>query len=282
MSIALTGATGALGSLTVEALIKRGTPATEIVAVVRDADRAQALTDLGVDVRVAPYGDIPALTQALNGVHRLLLISGPESSERVPLHGSVVTAAQQAGVGFLAYTSAPHADNTVLLVAPDHAATENLIRASGLAFSILRNNWYHENYLPHLKSAAATGKLLSSAGTGRVASAARADYAEAAAIVLTGGDHDRRVYELSGDTAWTFPDLAAAMSEVLGKPVEYVALDSAAHAAALAAAGLDPRMIQFVTKLESNIAADALAQATTDLADLIGRPTTPLAQGLAR
>ncbi|GAB6899283.1 NAD(P)H-binding protein [Kineosporia succinea] len=282
MSIALTGATGALGSLTVKALLQRGTSASDIVAVVRDDGRAQPLKDLGVSVRVAAYGEVPALTEALDGVDRLLLVSGPESGERVALHGSVIAAAGQAGVGFLAYTSAPHADSTQLLVAPDHAATEKLIHASGLAFSILRNNWYHENYLPHLKSAAATGKLPSSAGAGRVASAARADYAEAAAIVLAGGDHDGRTYELSGDVAWTFSELAATMGDVLGRPIEYVPLDRAAHTAALTAAGLDARLIQFVTQLESNIAAGALADATNHLAGLIGRPTTPLAEGLGR
>ncbi|GAA3608891.1 SDR family oxidoreductase [Kineosporia mesophila] len=280
MSIALTGATGALGSLVVDALLTRGTPASDIVVVVRDADRAKALADLGVGVRVASYGDVPALVTALDGVDRLLLISGPESGERVALHGSVVTAAQQAGVGFIAYTSAPHADDTVLLVAPDHAATENLIRASGLAYSILRNNWYHENYGAHLKNAEATGKLFSSAGSGRVASASRADYAEAAAIVLAGGDHDGRVYELSGDVAWIFADLATVMGEVLGRPVELVQLDRESHIAALTGAGLDPHLIRFVTTLDADIAQGALAEATTDLSGLIGRPTTPLIEGL--
>jgi NAD(P)H dehydrogenase (quinone) len=280
MSIALTGATGALGTLVVDALLTRGTPASDIVAIVRDADRAKALADLGVSVRVASFGDVPALTAALDGVDRLLLISGAESSERVALHASVITASKQAGVGFIAYTSAPHAEDTVLLVAPDHAATESLLRASGLAYAFLRNNWYTENYLAHRKNAEATGKLLTSAGTGRVASATRADYADGAAAVLAGGDHDGRVYELSGDVAWTFTDLAAAMSEVLGSPVELVSLDTAAHAAALTTAGLDPHLVWFLTTIDANIAEGALADATGDLSGLIGRPTTPLVAGL--
>jgi NAD(P)H dehydrogenase (quinone) len=280
MSIALTGATGALGSLVIDALLAQGTPASDIVAIVRDADRAKALADLGVRVRVASYGDVPALTAALDRVDRLLLISGAESTERVALHASVVTAAKQAGVGFIAYTSAPHAGDTVLLVAPDHAATEDLIRASGLAYAFLRNNWYTENYLAQRKNAEATGKLLTSTGAGRVASAARADYAAAAAVVLAGGDHDGRVYELSGDVAWDFTELAAALSEVLGSPVELVSLDTESHAAALTAAGLDPHLVWFLTTIDANIAAGALADATSDLSGLIGRPTTPLAAGL--
>jgi NAD(P)H dehydrogenase (quinone) len=281
MTVALTGATGALGSLVVDTLLKRGTPASDIVVLIRDANRATALADRGVTVRVASYGDVPALTAALDGVERLLLISGPESPERVALHASVIAAATQAGVGFLAYTSAPHADDTVLLVAPDHAATENLIRESGLASAILRNNWYHENYLPHLKNAQVSGKLFTSAGSGRVASAARADYAEAAALVLAGGEHDGRVYELSGDVAWSFADLAGAMREVLGRTIELVDLDTAAHAAALTAAGLDLSLVQFVTSLDATIAQGALADATSDLSGLLGRATTPLAEGLS-
>lgn len=280
MTIAVTGATGALGSLVVQVLFDRGTPAADVVALVRDPGRAGDLADLGVDVRVAAYGDVQALTEALEGVERLLLVSGPESPDRVALHGSVVTAATRAGVGFLAYTSAPHADDTLLPVAPDHAATEALVRDSGLRHAILRNNWYHENYLPHLANAAATGKLLTSADTGRVASAARADYAAAAAAVLLGGDHDGRVYELSGDVAWTFAELAAAMSEVLGRTVELVPLDSDAHAAALTGAGLPPALVTFVTALEASIATGSLADATTELAGLIGRPTTTLVEGL--
>jgi NAD(P)H dehydrogenase (quinone) len=280
MKIAVTGATGALGSLVVDALLTRGTPATDVVAVVRDADRAGSLTDLGVQVRVASYGDVPALRAALSGVDRLLLVSGPQSEDRVALHASVITAAKQAGVGFLAYTSAPHADDTVLLIAPDHAATEELIRASGLRWAFLRNNWYHENYLPHLANAAATGRLVSGAGRGRVASAARADYADAAAVVLLGDEHDGRVYELSGQVAWNSTDLAAAMSEVLGRPIELVPVDQEAHTVALAAAGLQPSLARFVAALDATIASGALADATTDLSTLIGRPTTPLVDGL--
>lgn len=280
MSIALTGATGALGSLVVDALLSRETSASDIVVLVRDADRAKDLADLGVSVRVAAYGDVTALTAALVGVERLLLVSAAESDERVALHASVVAAAVQAGVGFLAYTSAPHADDTALLVAPDHAATEDLIRASGLAYAILRNNWYHENYLVQLKNAEATGKLFTSVGAGRVASASRADYAEAAAIVLAGGDHDGHVYELSGDVAWSSTDLAIAMSEVLGRTIELVSLDKDSHAAALTAVGLDSRTVWFLTTLEADIAAGALADVTGDLSGLVGRPTTPLVEGL--
>jgi len=280
MTFALTGATGALGRLVVDALIARGTAPTDIVAIVRDAEKARPLADQGVDVRVAPYGDVPGLTAALVGVDRLLLISGSEVGQRVDQHGSVIEAARMAGVGFIAYTSAPKADDTTLVLAPEHKATEELLAASGIPVTVLRNNWYTENYVGQLAQAEQTGTLLSSAGTGRVASASRTDYAEAAAVVLAGGDHDGAVYELGGDVAWDFADLANAMSAVLGRPVELVTVDRATHAAQLTEAGLDAGTVGFVTALDANIAEGTLAEVTHDLSRLIGRPTTPLEDGL--
>ncbi|KQO63789.1 SDR family oxidoreductase [Curtobacterium sp. Leaf261] len=280
MTIALTGATGALGRLVVDALIARGTTPSDIVAVVRDTTKAQPVADLGVTVREAAYGDVPALTAAFQGVERLLLVSGSEVGQRVDQHRSVIDAAAAAGVGFIAYTSAPRADDTTLVLAPEHKATEELLAASGIPTALLRNNWYTENYVGQLEQAAATHELLTSAGDGRVASASRADYADAAAVVLTTDGHDGRVYELGGDVAWTFEDLAATFTDVLGEPVALVSVDTAEHARRLEAAGLDAGTVGFVTALDGNIAEGTLAEVTHDLSTLTGRPTTPLYDGL--
>lgn len=280
MTIALTGATGALGRLVVDALISRGTAPSEIVAVVRDTAKAQPLADLGVTVREAAYGDVPALTAALDGVDRLLLVSGSEVGQRVDQHRSVIDAASAAGVGFIAYTSAPRASDSTLILAPEHKATEELLAASGIPAALLRNNWYSENYVGQLEQAAGTHELLSSAGDGRVASASRIDYAEAAAVVLTTDGHDGAVYELGGDVAWTFADLAATFTDILGEPVALVSVDTAEHARRLEAAGLDAGTVGFVTGLDQSIADGTLAEVTHDLSGLIGRPTTPLEEGL--
>jgi NAD(P)H dehydrogenase (quinone) len=279
MKLAVTGATGHLGRLVVQDLLKSA-PAQDIVAIVRDAGKAADLTAQGVQVRVAPYEDPAALRAALAGVEWLLLISSSEVGRRVQQHQNVIEAAKAAGVQFIAYTSAPLAATTSLILAPDHKATEELLFTSGMDFAILRNNWYTENYLPQLETARQTGKVVAAAGEGQVASASRADYAAGAAAVLLGSGHAGRIYELGGDYAWTYGELAAAIGEVIGKPVTYEPVDGATLVEILQGVGLDEGTAGFVAALDANIAAGLLAEVTHDLSQLIGRPTTPLVEGL--
>jgi NAD(P)H dehydrogenase (quinone) len=231
-------------------------------------------------VRVAPYDDPASLQAALAGVDRLLLISSSEVGHRVQQHQNVIEAAKAAGVQFIAYTSAPLAATTSLILAPDHKATEELLFSSGMDFTILRNNWYTENYLQQLNTARQTGKVVAAAGQGKVASASRADYAAGATAVLLGSGHVGRIYELGGDYAWTYDDLAAAIGEVIGEPVIYEPVDGATLVEILQSVGLDEGTAGFVAALDANIAAGALAEVTHDLSHLIGRPTTPLVEGL--
>lgn len=278
MTIAVTGATGQLGALVIDHLLDR-VPASEVVAVVRDAGKARLHADRGVEVRVADYADRAALDSALAGVDRLLLVSGTEIGQRTKQHTTVIEAAKAAGVGFVAYTSVLKADGSPLLVAPEHVETEQALAASGLRHTLLRNGWYHENYAPSIDAARHTGTVLTSAGEGRVASAARTDYAEAAAVVLT-SDAPASVYELSGDVAWTQEDLASALADVIGSPVDVQQVDAAAHTAALTAAGLDAGTVHFVVATDGHIAGGHLASTPGDLAGLLGRPTTPLIETL--
>ncbi|WP_152363567.1 SDR family oxidoreductase [Microlunatus speluncae] len=280
MTIGVTGATGQLGRLTIEALLRQHQP-DELVAVVRDPAKATDLAERGISVRVADYGSPAALRAAFEGVEKLLLISGSEPGQRVPQHRNVIEAAKAAGVGHVVYTSAPHADSTDLALAPEHKATEELIKESGLPYTFLRNNWYTENYAPQLDQARQTGTITAAAGEGRVASASRVDYAEAAAAVLTAGDHEGRVYELAGDIAWDFPELAVAVGTVLGREVGYRPVEPDVLIKELTVAGLDEGTAGFVAALDTNIAGGVLAD-TGDgvLASLIGRPTTPLLEGL--
>jgi NAD(P)H dehydrogenase (quinone) len=276
-TIAVTAATGQLGTLVVRGLRGRG---HRVVAVVRNAEKGASLAAEDVEVRVADYEDRAALETALAGVDRLVFISGSEAGQRIPQHTNVVEAATATGVRHLAYTSATRAAATTLVLAPEHKVTEELIRASGIPFTFLRNNWYTENYAGQVGPAAASGVLLGSAGDGRVASASRQDYADAAVAVVTEDGHENSVYELGGDVAWTMPDLAAAIAEITGRPVEYRDVSQAEHVAALVAAGLDEGTAGFVAALDHNIAEGTLADVTGDLSRLIGRPTTPLVEGL--
>lgn len=278
-TIAVTGASGHLGRLTIAALLE-GVPADQIVAVVRDASRVADLADRGIQVRVATYGDPAALGAALTGVDRLLIISGSEVGRRIAQHKNVVDAAVSSGVQHIAYTSAPHADHTTLVLAPEHHATEQLIIGSGLGYTLLRNNWYTENYLGSVEQARTTGVLIGSAGAGRVASATRADFAEAAAVVVASDRQLDPVYELGGDVAWSFDDLAAAISDIVGTAVRYENLSHDDHVAALIAAGLPTETAGFVAALDANISEGTLDGPTGQLSALIGHPTTSLLDGL--
>lgn len=282
MLLAVTGATGHLGRLAIESLIERGTPAGDIVAIGRSVDRIADLQERGVQVRAADYAKPQELAAALEGVDRLLFISSSAVGQRVAQHRNVVNAAQAAGVGFIAYTSAPKADSTDLALAPEHKATEELIRASGIPFAMLRNNWYTENYFQVLEQAQYTGLIIASLGDGTVASASRRDYAEAAAVVLAGEGHEGRVYELAGDTAWGYDDLAATLTDLLEREVSYRRVSSKEHRKILTKAGVPMAQAAFVVTLDANTKNGALADASGELSALIGRPTTPLRDTLAQ
>jgi NAD(P)H dehydrogenase (quinone) len=278
MSIVVTGATGHLGRLTVEALLERGVDPAEVVATGRSVERLSALADRGVRVERLDFDDVPASVPWLSAGDVLLLVSGSEAGRRVPQHTAVVGLAQRAGVGRIVYTSAPAADDTTLVLAPEHAATERVIRASGLPFTLLRNGWYTENCLPSFEQARVTGAVVGNVGDGRVASAPRSDYAEVTAVVLSTDGHDDAVYELSGDAAWTFDDLAATFGDALGRDVTYQRLTAEQHRAALLEHGLPTEVAGLLVAIDDDIAEGLLAVTTGDLAKLIGRPTVPLAE----
>jgi len=277
--IALTGATGHLGRIVIDDLLAAGNPAAEIVAIVRDADKAADLTSAGVTVRVADYTDRDALVAAVDGVDRLLLISGSEPGIRIPQHLNVLHAAQQAGVSLLAYTSILKADTTKVVLAPEHEATEAAIRASGVPFTMLRNGWYLENFAADLPGTLDRGTIVGSSGDGRISYATRADYAGAAAAVLTGSGHEYQTYELGGDPALTMDEVAQALTEAAGRPVVYQDLAPAAHSAALTAAGLPAPVVDLLVDIDRANRTGELLTESGDLARLLGRPTTSAVEG---
>ena len=278
MSIVVAGATGQLGRLVVEQLLTRGIAPDEVVAAGRSADMLAQLGKLGVRTAVFDYdAPDPGVFEAGD---TFLLTSGPVPGDRVRQHGNALDAAIEAGVARVVYTSAAHADDTPLVLAPEHAATEALIKASGVPYTIVRNNWYTENYAQTVAQAKDTGVVVGSAGTGRVASATRADYAAAIAAVLATDGHRNAEYELSGDTAWDFDEFAATLSTVLGREVTYRSVSPEEHLAILTGVGLDEATAGFVVALDQNIREGTLADASPDLSRLAGRPSTPLADGL--
>lgn len=276
-TIAVTAATGHLGTLVIDELLQR-VPAEQVVAVVRDPEKAKDIAAKGVDVRVASYDDPAALRAALEGVDRLLLISGSEVGKRVPQHTNVVNAAKDAGVSFIGYTSCPKAADTDLILAPEHKATEEVVQASGIPYSIMRNNWYFENYGQTVDAAKATGEIISSSDGGRIPAVPRADLAAGHAVVLASDGHENTIYEFAGDVAWTFDEFAAALTEALGRPVTHRSVSTEEHVKALQAAGLDEGTAGFVAALDGNIAGGALDVGSKELSTILGRPTLTLRQ----
>jgi len=274
--IVVTGATGQLGRLVIQALLRTVAPA-QIVAAVRQPARAADLAALGVQVRQADYTQPASLDAAFQGAAKLLLVSSSEIGQRLAQHRNVIDAAKRAGVSLLAYTSLLHADRSPLGLAAEHVATEALIKASGLPAVLLRNGWYTENYLASVQPALQHGAFIGSAGEGRIASAARADYAEAAAAVLTRDGQAGKVYELAGDSAYTLAEFAAELSRASAKTVPYVNLPEAEYRKALIGAGLPEPVAALLADSDAGAAKGGLFDDGKQLSGLIGRATTPLA-----
>ena len=275
--IAITGATGQLGRLVIQNLLKT-VPAAQIVAAVRSPDKAADLAALGVQVRQADYAQPATLDAAFQGVDKLLLISSSEVGQRAPQHAAVIAAAQKAGVKLLAYTSILRADSSPLGLAAEHKETEAMLRASGLPHVLLRNGWYTENYAASVPAALQYGAVMGSAKDGRIASAARADYAAAAAAVLTQDGQVGQVYELAGDSAYTLAELAAEIATQSGQPVAYNDLPEAAYAAALVQVGLPEGFAALLADSDVGASKGGLFDDGRQLSRLIGRPTTPLSE----
>lgn len=279
MTLLVSAASGHLGRLVIDALLARGVAASDLVAGVRTPAKADDLAERGIRVVEFDYARPDTLTAGLEGVTGVLLISGTDL-DRVAGHRNVVEAVRAAGIDRLVYTSAPRVDEIDYALGADHLVTERAIAEAGLDATILRNNWYTENYLDSVARAAESGVIVAAVGDARVASASRRDYAEAAAVALTTDGFRGQTLELAGDVAWTYDELAAAAGEVLGREVVYQPVTLEQLTAGLEQAGLDAGTAAFVAGIDDAIARGALSQTDGTLARVIGRPTTPLVEGL--
>ncbi|HLT71641.1 MAG TPA: SDR family oxidoreductase [Cyclobacteriaceae bacterium] len=272
MKIGITGATGQLGRLVVSK-IKTKVPSDNLVALVRSVEKA---ADLGIEAREADYEKPETLDRALKGIDILLLISALEVGKRSRQHGNVIAAAKKADVKWIIYTSMLHADSTSIDLGIEHLETEEAIKKSGIPYTVLRNGWYTENYSKSIPGAIAGGALLGSAGKGRISSASRADYAEAAVAVLTTPGHQGKVYELAGDNDWTMSDLAAEVSRHAGKEIPYKNLELGEYAEVLKSIGIPGGWAKAMAGWDVGASNDALLDGDRQLSKLIGRPTTPM------
>lgn len=282
-TILVTGASGHLGRLAVHALLERGVAAADVVATARRTDGLDDLAALGVTIRRLDYDDVASIDAALAGVDRVLLVSSNDVGNRVPQHRAVIDAAARAGVSLLAYTSILRADTSSLALARSHAATEAALAESGVPHVLLRNGWYLENYTENAAPALATGTVIGAAGAGRVSAAARADYAAAAAAVLTASDASDqagRIYELAGDTSFTLAEYAAALGRAADREITYTDLSVEEYAAALTSVGVPASFAEMLADGDRGLAAGELEDTSRTLSTLIGRPTTSLDEAL--
>jgi NAD(P)H dehydrogenase (quinone) len=277
MKVAITGATGQLGKLVVNKL-KSKVSAGNIIALARSVQKASTL---GVEAREADYDKIETLESALVGVDTLLFISASEVGKRAAQHHNVIAAAKKAGVKWIIYTSILHAGTSSISLAEEHLITENYIKDSGISFTILRNGWYTENYTNSIPGAIAGGALTGSAGEGKISSASRADYADAAVAVLTGDGHQGKTYELAGDEAWTLSDLAAEISHQTGKNIPYKNMPQAEYADALSHFGVPEQLAHVIAGWDIAISKGDLFDDGHKLSKIIGRPTTLLTEVVA-
>ena len=274
--IGVTGATGQLGHLVIEHLLKT-TAANQIVALVRNPQKASALKELGVEVREADYAKPDTLSSAFSGLDKLLLVSSSEVGQRATQHQNVIDAAKAAGVQLLAYTSILHADTSPLALAKEHVATETYLREADVPYVVLRNGWYTENYLASVAPALENQAFIGAAGNGRISSATRNDFAQAAAVVLTSNEPQvGKVYELSGDESYTLADLCAILSEESGNAIPYVNMPEEDYAKALEGAGIPAPFAAILADSDAGASQGALFDDSHALSKLIGRPTTAL------
>ncbi|GAB2779668.1 SDR family oxidoreductase [Streptomyces chlorus] len=279
MSIVVTGATGNLGRHVVEQLLEK-VPAEQVTAVVRSPEKAADLAERGVRLAVADYNVPESLDGVFAAGDKVLLISGNEFDKgRVQQHRRVIEAAKAAGVALLAYTSAPKTLTATL--ADDHRGTEKALLDSGVPYVLLRNGWYHEVYTENLAPVLKHNAVVAAAGEGRISSAARADYAAAAVAVLTGEGHENKTYELGGDEAWSLAEYAAELSRQTGKEIAYKPVTVEELTGILAGAGLPEPVAAIFAGVDASIAKGELVVTSGDLARLIGRPATPLADAIA-
>ena len=273
MKTAVTGATGQLGQLVVEQLKKR-IANEEIVALARNLEKASGL---GVEVREFDYTKPEIMVESLKGIDHLLLISGSEFGQRAAQHTNVINAAKKAGVKWIVYTSLLRADTTGINIAGEHLASEKTLKESGIAYTILRNGWYSENYTMSIPGAIKGGAFLGSAKDGKISSAPRADYAEAAAVVLSDEGYKGKTFELAGDSSYTLSDLASEVSKQTGTSIPYKDIPEQEYGNILINIALAEGFAHALANWDVSASKGDLYCDTNDLTRILGRPTTPIA-----
>jgi NAD(P)H dehydrogenase (quinone) len=274
----VTGASGKLGQLVLDALLTRGVSAANIIATTRDPSKLSVYAAKGIEVRAADFNDVELTRKAFTGADRLALISTDaldDKGTRQKQQADAVAAAKAAGVKHIVYTSLPDAENSKVIFAPDHLNTEKAIKASGLAYTFLRNTWYQENLFMNLPQVLKSGHWYTSSGAGKIAHIAREDCAESIAAALASGSTESKTYTLTGAELRSTDEVAALASEVTGKPIEVIHLSDEQLAGGMKAAGVPEFLIPTLVSFDTAAREGNLGALTDDVETLTGRKPKP-------
>ncbi|MCI0696992.1 SDR family oxidoreductase [candidate division KSB1 bacterium] len=276
--ILITGANGYLGGATIDFLLKKMKP-SQIAGMVRDPRKAENLRAKGIVVRQGDYYDRASMKKAFAGVKTLALISSGSIEGRTKQHTDAIDAAKKAGAQHLIYTSVLNPSPTPYFTPIiDHYETEEYLKASGVAYTILRNAWYMDIIPMFIGDALQSGKIFLAAGNGKAGFASRIDMAEALANVLASEGHEGKTYDIAPNTAYGFKDIATALSEALGKPIEYVDIPTEAMKEGMKKGGLDAATIEMTVSVVESIKHNELNVPSYDLEKLLGRKPASLVE----
>ncbi len=273
-TLLVTGASGHLGRLVLDALLASGAAPASIIATTRDTAKLADYAAKGITVRAADFDDPASLDAAFAGAARVLIISTDvldQPGKRLAQHKTAVAAAAKAGAKHILYTSIPQPDDSLVTFAPDHLGTEEAIKATGIPYTILRDGWYAENLFMSLPHALETGSWYTSTGEGRIAHITRADTAAALAGALLKAGNESRTYTLTGTKSRTAEEIAAVVSSATGKPLKVVHVTDAQLADGLKAAGLPEGFIPTIVSFDANTREGKIAAVTGDAEALSGR-----------
>lgn len=283
--ILITGATGHLGTATINALLQKGVDANQISALARDDSKAANLKAKGINIVTGNYDDYTSLVAAFKNVDKLFFVSGNDVANRNGQHYNVVNAAKEAGVKHVVYTSYSRKNETetsaLWVIGQSHLATEKWLKESGLTYTILKNNLYAD-YVPFFigEKVLETGTIYFPAGKGKASLVSRVEMGEAAASVLASSGHENKTYDITNTETYSYDDIAKYITEISGKEIKYISPNVKEYEQAIRNAGVPDLFIGFFLAFASATEQGDLSIVSNDLQNLIGRKPTTLKEFL--
>lgn len=275
--ILITGANGHLGSATIGYLLMKN-PLLKLKALVRSEEKGKALKAKGVDISIGDYLKYDSLPDAMEGAETILLISSSTLSNRYSQHANAIKAAKESGVRHIVYTSFLKANpDSKFSAGIDHFKTEELIKNSGMSYTIMRNTYYAD-FLPNIiGNAVETGAIFYSAGNAKVNFALRSEMAEANAVVLSNlSAHKNKVYEITSASKYSFEEIAEFLSELTGKQIKYVDIPVEMLKENIMKSGLPEEVADLMGSIAESMKAGEFDFVDLTLENIIGRKPADL------